>query len=765
MVDYNMDGNRFEDIDQLEIPDDDEISSSSDTEGISEGINQNSSLNISEDDSDSPDMATKDIFIPRTAYIDPNEWIKSSKILEFEFDQDRYDQSLLEKDEFTELYVQYSNNLYKILEELSTNDITRVNLESPKEEPIGLVTESTSLDVQYKRKQDEVDIAFFKVIENLQEFKHQVPETDEVVELDVVLNILQCLGANYFYTDVNKKPELLVKWINTFDNKIAYELIDEVMYDTPQPYLHRSFWNVLIVNLLIRGLFEPASNLLESSRYEELAEKDRELFSIISDVHELISSYTVFALKKQFQEWKLRACEFRDLLGKRKDQVNEEHDTIFVQIFDVACIITGFKNTIEEYCNEWYEVYVASALFQVRDDEELYPIYFQNAVQAKPSFIPEDRDDRDTTQVTLASFTDILEESFVKVLQTLHEFNPVTAATVSKFLELKGFFQSYYRSPPTTIQEVLDKKTFSEYFLIRQAYECLNIHDLVPVGIGLLLNEDICTSQVSIFENRKTISQFLPKFEYRTNDDLEWGLTICAKLNLTVTARELYYTQGLKSLDGGLLFEALNMFAKSYDPANVEDLNVVSNDGFKKVHYIVWDLIFQDSLINNRPIQDELINNLVDNKVDEGFEIHPIIRQCLSPYAVLFQLFKSLDGGDKVAAMSKLVNLLKFTFLPKKFYPLLLSQVLPFLVDTSYPFQLPGLIILIEFINNYERDRDVEEFNEGESLYKYSVEHYEEVIEHYDWRKKVDIPKDVNELIKVIRNEISAKIGQVYISQ
>lgn len=42
------------------------------------------------------------------------------------------------------------------------------------------------------------------------------------------------------------------------------------MYETQQTNLHRSFWNILNIDLLVRGLFEPASNLLDSARYEEL---------------------------------------------------------------------------------------------------------------------------------------------------------------------------------------------------------------------------------------------------------------------------------------------------------------------------------------------------------------------------------------------------------------------------------------------------------------------------------------------------------------
>ena len=121
----------------------------------------------------------------------------------------------------------------------------------------------------------------------------------------------------------------------------------------------------------------------------------------------------------------------------------------------------------------------------------------------------------------------------------------------------------------------------------------------------------------------------------------------------------------------------------------------------RQVHHIVWDIIFQDSLVNNRPIKDELINNIISHKVDSSFEIHPVIRQCLSPYAVLIEFFKSLEQSRSTRAMdnlSKLVHLIRFNHLPKKYYPLLLCQIIPFLIDSDMKFQLPDLIVIISLI-------------------------------------------------------------------
>ena len=66
--------------------------------------------------------------------------------------------------------------------------------------------------------------------------------------------------------------------------------------------------------------------------------------------------------------------------------------------------------------------------------------------------------------------------------------------------------------------------------------------------------------QQCCFCQQKSYRDILPNYICNTNDDLEWALTICANLNLVSTARQLYYQAGLKSLEEGYMYEALNNF-------------------------------------------------------------------------------------------------------------------------------------------------------------------------------------------------------------
>ncbi|RLV91806.1 Nucleoporin NUP85 [Spathaspora sp. JA1] len=740
----------FHDIEMLEIPDDDVISMSSDTEGISE----------------SPKTPTEpgsqvSIFQSNKQYIELSQWLKGED-LQFQFDADQYKQSLKLVNDFESAYIEYTNSLYKSVDKLIKDvDISsELEEDDSDDEQIGVIT-NDRIPVRGLPSPSifqKIDETYQEIVENLKmliEVTKDVPES----KYQHLLFILQCLGANYFYFDIKRKPELILEWVNTFHTKPEPELIETIMIQFPQPYLHPQFWNIYISQLITRGLFTQTNLAIEHSKFEELEETCPELYSIIADLNTLLADYSSFALKGQFPQWKLLACEFRDSIASVKGSVvDPQHSIILSQIFDLACIITGLPKTISMYCDTWYEVYLALSLYKVRDDnDELYPEYFQTAIHEKVVSATGDS----LEDITEGCFVDILEGNFLKTLKTMHDLEPTTTAYVSELLELKGLLQGYYNvTSSANIHDLKNKKTISEYFMLRHGYESLNIHDLVPVGLGILQNKTICSS--SQLNNRTVIGEFLPEYECQANDDLEWALTICAQLNLITTARQLYYNYGVKSLEDGYIYEALNNFVNCYGETGGE----IHQAGVKQVHYIIWDVIFLDSITNNRPSQDELINNLV-TKSETSIDIHPVIRQCLAPYAVLKAFFDSLDDESVKfnVKFSKLLHLLRFNYMPKKFIPLLLSQLLPFLTSASSEFLLPDLVVMIEVIDSFENETSEEEIQDAGALYVYTINHIESETSSYDWRVLLDkdVPRDVDSLVRTLRNKIAIRIAQVYI--
>lgn len=757
---------KFDDIEMLEIPD--EETTSSETESMSESQNSSSG-------SENRDTSKQ----PRT-YIELKDWILTSKPLDFQFNSNEYKQSLTEDDDFSKAHTMYVNSLYKIIEGLSDVNVSKVPLEEEKDyPPIGVISDSPDIgrNALKEYRNQKLSEAFLKLVEFFQEFlKHiaESVETEKYQRYHLLLNILDCIYANIFCKDVRFRPELLCKWVNRYDSKPDQELVEEIMINSPKPYLHAQFWNTYLAQLITRGCFNEATDVLKNSKFEELEETEPSLYSIIQDFQTLIGNYQSLSLKGQFREWILKASELRDSYSNFKADIKGSENVLIAdQIYELVCGITGLTKTLSALTSTWYELFLALSLYHTPDDELVTIENYNIAIREKPAGLVDDFEDDEEILVEHA-FINILEANLLKVLETIAIFDQATAAYVSRLFELKGVLTSYYQGlfHTHTANELLSKRTVSEYLLTKNAYENLNFHPLVPAGLGILMNPDISLSVESAKNNRKVISDFLPNFDFKTNDDLEWGLTICAKLNLVSTAKKLYLKYGKKSLKDGHIYEALNMFVQCYDPDSGSE---ESSEGMTQVHDLVWNSLFQDSLINNRPVKDELINNIVEHKVDEKFEIHPVNRQCLSPYAVLIEFFKSLEKIDEstspMKVLSKLVHLIRFNHLPKKFIPLLLAQILPFFHNKKIgKFQLPDLIIITELIDNYESQATVDELIQGDEVYKYSIQNYEKQTSSYDWRillkeSHIEIPTDSKSLTRSLRNELVAKIGKVFIDK
>ncbi|KAI5952843.1 NUP85 [Candida jiufengensis] len=779
---------RFEDIEMLEVPDDDDeqegnYSTSSETEGILSDSSDSTkdeidaSASQSQDQKDANMSSNSNItisafFTGKNDYPDLSQWLNSKQLLHYQYDQKRYLSSVNKESEIDQNYISYLNNNYKVVEQLITN-IQSIEDEDQFTQPIGLITNSNT--TAEKTKINCINQSFHSILENLRNLNRQDKSIVSDDKNQFLLMILSCLQSSEFYTDMKGIPELIIEWVNMFDPEPSVELIDEIMINHPSSYTHPSFWNTLVSKMVCRGLFQQVDETLEHSNYYELEEKNITLFEVINDLRQLLADYSTFALKGQFPQWKLSACEFRDSIAFSKQQIGDDEDSsnyqiMLSQIYDIACIMTGFSKTITNYCDSWYEVYLAFSLYQIRDNKEIYQDFFQKAITEKPPTpqILTEGQDKNYDDLTESCFINILEKKYVKVLETLFTFDPATTAYISLLLEFKGVLNNYYFdhiNVSDNITDLFNKKTISEYFLLRHAYDCLNIQSLVPIGIGLLSNEILNTSTKKMERNKSTIAQFLPHYKLQSNDDLEWALTICADLALVSTARNIYYQAGIQALEDGYLYDALNDFVNCYDPEKVS--GNYHKEGIQKIHYIIWDIIFTDCLVNNKPIQDELINDIVDQKMEVN--IHPIIQQCISPYAVLKEFYNSLANNESTNEMlnfSRVIHLLKFEYLPKKFKPLLLSQLLLFLNDVS-PLKLPDLITIIEMIDNYENESTQEEKDEGEQIYAYSTTNIDESnLDAYDWRKVVEeLPKDVESLLKFLRNKVTVKISKAFIEK
>lgn len=731
----------FDDIEMLDIPDD---TSSTHTESLNS--------------SDTPET-------PREKeYPTVSEWLHLDEDLKFQFDLKRYKKTLAPPDAFQKAHFDYISSLFKIVEDLTSHDVQILPEDPLESEPLGVVTSLREISKNAKKeeKTNRINNAFTKIVENYSRFLDSVKDDLQDEDLDAYLDLqflLEFIQANDFPLQERQKPELLVKWVNEYHPKPEDSFVDEVVYNTPEPYLHPDFWTTYLGTLLTRGMFSHAAQSIDSSKYQQLGEGSP-LYTIIADFHVLVDSYTSMSLKGQFPEWKRTACELRDNFKNFRQGIEDEkHLVIARQIHELLRAITGLPKTLAGFTEKWYELYAALALFQVRDDNSVYQDYFEIAMSEKNNTDQSDLEEA-ITHVALGKA--------LLVVTDLDKYDPATAAYVSKLYELKSLFFPYYNAAykESLINDNdINKKYISDYLLTRHAFECFEVHPLANVGIGLFLHPVITPTADFNLKNRKIVAEFLPHYKCYTNDDMEWALTVCAKLNLPEVAKKLYLQQGKMSMEDGHLYEALNMFVNCYDETSTSR---ESSLAMERIHYIVWELLFQDALLNCLPTEDDLLNNIIARQVDPSFEVHPVIRQCVAPYAVLVEYLNAIaDERSFKKNISRLFHLIRFKFMPKKFVPLLFAQLLPLF---SLPqLTLPDLIVMIELLDSFEMLLK-EESEDILKLYAFAVESADEVPSEHDWRKVLQakgqtIPETVKALIKRLRNDIAMTIGRVYIKQ
>lgn len=584
--------------------------------------------------------------------------------------------SLLENLVFSFDKLAYEQSLHNREPELRTHHYIQKLYKSVEKllgEPIGLILDDES--------------PFRDIVEACGEYA----ETESHFKL---LSLLECIEANHFSL-ASQKPELILDWINKYDPKPDDELMQRVMLN-PAPHKHAEFGRYL-TQLCTRGMLDKAAACVEASKHED---------PLLERFQNLLAAYAPMAAEGDITTWKRRAKALRSGgAGGLERLVN-----LLLRVF------CGEKDAIVECTESWYEVFGCLALF---DRRHKYNEYLETALGEKGI---------DPTAELENAFWDVISEKHLKSILAVDTYDSATAAYVSKMYDDKKLFESYYAdlaAEALTEAPKRDVRLVSDYLLTRHAYECLETHQLVPVGVGLLL-----TPVISYFRRhlpKDIVGVFMPHYECFTNDDLEWAVAVCAKLQLAGTVTQLYVRQGERLLADGHIFEALNMFVKCEPPA------------MHKIHAVAWDMLFYNGLLGQAV--GDLVDDVVHKRVDELFYVHPVIRQCIAPYAVLMEFYSE---GDARVRFSKLLSLVRFKHMPARFVPLLLAHMLP----------LFGTLIVAELVMITET-LDLLGPLDGE-LYEAVVESEGGVFE--------EAPKTADELVKRLREDVLVGLGRLYIS-
>lgn len=732
----------FDDIDMLEIPTSDTLTSQTES-------------------------ALPEPERPKT-YPLLQEWLLLPTELPFQFDPDAHRRSAKHVDDFAHAQNEYITKLYKVVEDLGPKPAPADHV-TP--EPLGVVARDMGQNRAAVANTKRAHVAFARLLDHYGAFVDTVSQyVDASVarDYDLLQSLLEALHASSFAPE-QTRPELVVRWINRYDPKPDNALVDAVMYNTPLPYTHASFW-LYVTALVTRGLFAQAALSLRALKFDELEHICPVLHAQFGDLAALVASYEPMAQKGQFAAWKRAASDFRAALATA--DVGAEHAAAAASIRDVAGVLCGLVRTIAAHTSTWYDMYGALALFHVREGADADHAELAVAEKGVPP--------------AEAALCDAVRHRHMRLLLAIDRLDPATAAYVSRLMEwhgclavdADGIHDGDLAKDLSSISVTVHGGSVSDYLLTRHAYECLEVHALAPVGVGLLAS----VVPLSSAHVRAVLQEFLPHYECFTNDDMEWALTLCAKFALADTALRLYLRQGEKSLRLGHVFEALSMWARCFGGPAKESAAAMA-----RIHAVCWGL-FQDSLLRGAPVADELLANIV--RGDVGFAVPPVLRQCLAPYAVLAEYW--LGRADTARSISRVFHLLRMRHMPRRFAPLLLAQLLPMFREH---LTLPDLVVTIELIDGFEKgsdtvevspddeldfadaDSDSEADNEMrgiftrydmDELYQYAVEN--PPLADEDWRVVLKargdtVPATVAELVHELREQIVAKIGRVYVGQ
>lgn len=648
------------------------------------------------------------------------------------------------------LYTDYISSLYSIYEALgderyysvATIGLIKKNAQKEQTEVLNKAMSLTikELELYIERKQDQED------------------SDASIFELEECLFILNCLKAVYFAEDY-EVPTLLSNWVNRADPQPSLELSESIM-NSAKPYEHPFFWK-FVNQLVLRGLYQNASEAIKSSNYQDLSKTDINLFNLFTDAENLLRNYPNQASPDIFKQWKKAAATAASNASIR----NSNNTELTKNIKTLFSILAGNKSVILDSSDTWYEALVGLIYYHI-PSAELLNEYFQDVLQHHQP---------DRTVVWEVASVDIFEGNFLQVLRSLSSFNTATAAYVSALCEAKGLLRGYSLDEDengkisSTFASLLDQDLFStrnvsEFLLHGHALDCLAVDALIPVGIGLLALSRNPTA-------RSVIAEYLPKYNFKTNDDIEWALTICAKLKLPQIAHVIFRIAAQRSLSNGLLLEALTLFARA---GEIE---------FVKHH--CW-LIFENSLIRGEPIDDIIINAVVDDSIviedidPETLKLSPVLRQLLAPYAILYQFWKLKKEGSLNLALNRLISLLKFPHLPPRLFGLLISQILPFIIFLTPPKVLSKneLLTVVKILDEFDEQfinqkgkKSLKVLKEANHLYKISVD--ETKLKHKPesfWVKQlketeIPIPSDLTLLLRLVRRNIAVEIGRSFMEE
>lgn len=601
-----------------------------------------------------------------------------------------------------------------------------------------------------------VNLAMDSFISTLEEYISSIKNIDSKMDyqldLENCLTILQCLKLFYFIIDDESDVSLdqhreafitsFITWINRADGQPSIDYINTIFDDndtTNNVFEKEEFWK-LLNQLIVRGLFDQAIACIKRSNIIEYLEKNCEVSK--NAINDLISLLQQYPKDLSFHQWKVSTLELSQIFDMEEKKISLQLSD-FIQ--DSLLIISGDKNRILHYSNTWYESFCAFFLYHI-PSLKLAEEYLEFSIKNKNFNISNKWEE---------TSINIIKKNFYPIFPILQSLDSCTASFTAIICQSKGLLEDFSNFKNIFTKIGSDEETLlsnwvddlPNYLLIKFALSLclLNNKKLWPISIGLIT----LTPNEHQTAKKLLIAKILPSYPYETNDDIEWMLSICAKWKLVDVAKYLFTKLGFDAFNKGNTVEAMSNFSKG---GKIEWVKKYS-----------W-LLFESSIITGKPLDDILLNSVISDKVRDQCNIpieiiHNMVtntmKQTLSPYAVLFEYYESINEENENNSLNLILLLINFKYLPKKYLLLLIGKILypNYLLKQNNNIMLTeeNLISIMESIENKWDCKDIE-----------TIKMYERIIKLTNKDEEI-LPETLELFLTKVRTSLNLKLCDEFI--
>ncbi|CAR30816.1 hypothetical protein ZYGR_0P01180 [Zygosaccharomyces rouxii] len=565
-------------------------------------------------------------------------------------------------------------------------------------------------------------------------------------ELEECLTILKCLKTIHFTLDTPEDVSVretfitnLINWINRSDGEPNEEYIEQVFEPTAdgKKVFETSFFWKLLNQLLLRGLFDQALGCLDRSQIMEHLNSQCEMSSnALRDLVALLKQYPMDSTDS-FREWKSLALELAQTYSGSDTSVSGE---LRDYIEDTLFLVGGHQSKILHYSTTWYESFCALLLYYI-PSLELSEEYLELSLQNHPV---------DVTSGWEQACVDLIRGRIYSILPVLESLDTCSAAFAAALCEAKGLLERIVDDMETDrdasyegLEDLFSYRNgMACYMLNNFAFELCSQGDkrLWPIAIGLITLSPVNSTSAK----KMAIAELLPHYPFKTNDDIEWMLSILAKWKLPQVAKAVYVTLGNKLLYESNTIEAMANFSKA--------------GKFEWVKRYSW-IMFEAAVMQGTPLDDVVLNAIV---ADEGDSIVPdeilsslvtsAMKQTLSPYAVLYRFYQAQTSNNWSEALTLLLALIEFPYLPNCYLVMLMARFMYpiFLENDSRHIDESTILRIMESLENKWDDTDAKSIN----IYSTMLE--EGII------RQNSIPPDLTSFLKLIRQKLNLKLCQEF---